>query len=520
MFGQDAQFIKRLETISNMNLIYAETYLDWSKKFKDIRDVVDAEAQAASNSLSDKLSDRRYKELKAEIPEAKRIIGDYESKVDALDASLHNKFRDEDECRQLVSGQKEAFRSVKQDYYSIQSDMSLLTDTFDAFFRKLDSLFESADQDIDNARYAEAKTTLLARIAPVISQISKVLKTLPNICLQIQSVIPDKLSSLESHYEELTAQGYPLYHLLTKTTATEMRSELLDIASKVKSFELAGVEEELDQMLQRLDSFNEAFDKEKRAREVFEKECNGIVESEKGLEQSFISLCHAWPKIKTIYFLGGDDQAKVDEIQKLINKAGASKRSLDACRHSLTQQPYSILVERMYSLRDQASDASLAMNSFQEYLKSLKSDSEAAALALKTYTLRLRDAEKLIHDINLEAVTKKYAPSLEAIYVTLDSLKEDLRKDPLNPSPIDVKKVKADLSALTSSGDLLFSDLLSMSEELSRAENSIVFANRHRSLSAEVNSALVQAEALFYKGEFKAAYDIAEKSSAPFKEDE
>jgi hypothetical protein len=64
LFGQDSQYIKRLETISSMNLVYVQQFMDWNKRFKDVRDVSDASAQAAVNSLKDLMGERKYKELK------------------------------------------------------------------------------------------------------------------------------------------------------------------------------------------------------------------------------------------------------------------------------------------------------------------------------------------------------------------------------------------------------------------------------------------------------------------------
>jgi septation ring formation regulator EzrA len=514
LFGQDSQYIKRLETISSMNLIYVQQFLDWNKRFKDVRDVSDASAQAAVNTLKDMVGERKYKELKQMLPTARKTIEEYETQVDALSENLKNKFRDEEDCRTLALEKKEKYRKVKQDYYAHQSDLTLVVSTFDLLFRKLDGNLEEADQDIENARYLDAKTLLSDKVGPVVEQVGKILQVLPNICLLISSVIPDKLASLSSHYDEMIQGGYPLHHILLRSDMDAMAQELKRLSQRVQGLDLTGVQDELDGMQKQIDAYLAGFDKEKEARTIFEKEKDGIYSDETALENGFINLCHALPKIRTIYLLGADDQTQLDAIQNTINKAGASKRSLDTYVHSATKQPYSILVEKMHTLRDQASDASKSIASFQAYLTSLKNDSDSANAALKVYSARLRQAEKAVREINLDSVSNIYLPQIQALYGTIDLLSCDL-----SSLPIDVKKVDSDLSELKSKGDALIDAVGNAVKEMNAAETMMVQANRHRSSSGEVDAALVQAESLFYAGNFHQAYELANSAIKNLKED-
>lgn len=427
LFGQDSQYIKRLETISSMNLVYVQQYMDWNKRFKDVRDVSDASAQAAVNQLKDLLSERRYKDLKALLPSSRRTIDEYENQVDTLSENLKNKFRDEEECRSLSLEQKEAYRQVKQEYYAHQNDLSLVVGTFDLLFRRLDSFFDEAEQDIENARYADGKAILTGKIAPVLNQVGVVLRELPNICVQISSLLPDKLVSLSNHYEEMITGGYPLHHILLKGDMDAMSNKLTSLGEKVKGLQLQGVSAELDEMTKQIDGYLEAFEKEKEARVIFERDQRGVYDKENGLENSFINLCHALPKVKSIYLIGSEDQAKLDAIQNTINKAGASKRSLDTYVHSSTKQPYSILVDKMKTLDTQADDTIKQINDFQAYLVSLKNDSETANAALSVYYAKAKEAERVIRDVKLDVLTDKFNPLLEQLYGLIDTLAACLR---------------------------------------------------------------------------------------------
>jgi septation ring formation regulator len=504
LLGQDYNYVKRLETIASLNLTYVQEYTLWNKRFVDIRDVADATAQSSINTLKDLLSDRRFHELKQVLPKSKAAIDTYEAQVVALDDNLKKKFQDEEDCKQLAFDEKEALRKAKQDYYNKQPDLSIVTGTFDTIFQKLDGLFSAADQSIDNAQYLDAKTIITNQISPVTKQVAKVLQILPAICTQIQSVLPDKLSSLSAHYEELTHDGYPLNQILLPSDISEMENELSALSKRVSGLNLAGVSEALDAMSKKIDDYNFRFDKEKEARAIFEKEVDEAYKKENGVELDFVSLCHSLPKVREIYAIGAVQQANIDEISKTVNQAGASKRSLDTYIHSGTRQPYTLLVEKMHLLRDQAEQAQKLIDSFKAYLGSLKTDSEAAYKALPLFYSRLKRAEKSIRDINLEAVSAKFNPRVDECFAIIGNLDKDLQH-----MPIDVEKVDKDIHELSEKGDSLFADLDTAQADLTSAENAIVFANRFRGSGADVNNLVSQSEGLFYAGDFVKSYEGA-----------
>ena len=58
LIGQDAQYVKRLEIISRTNLLYVDIHTKFLKKFKDIRNKNDGDAQLGINSLRDFIDEK------------------------------------------------------------------------------------------------------------------------------------------------------------------------------------------------------------------------------------------------------------------------------------------------------------------------------------------------------------------------------------------------------------------------------------------------------------------------------
>lgn len=501
LFGQDSQYIKRIEMISLTNLLYVNTHMTFNRRFKEIRDKSDSSSQTAINHLKDLVADRDYKALKEALPAAKATLEQYEEQVNGLNTDLTAVVRPEEECRQQSLQLKENLRKIKQDYYVKQADLSLVSGSFDAIFRKIDDKFVEYETYVESAQYDEAKA-MLPQLSEVIVQLSKALLETPNICVTIQSVIPDKLLSLENRYEEMVRAGYPLHHLMTRTSIEDMRRQLEDITKRVRQFDLRSIQEELDGILAQIDEFFDLFEKEKDARVTFDSECEGIYASAANVDKQYIRLCNALPDVRKIFVIPGEEQAKIDNIKVFINKAGATKRQLDTFIHSGTKQPYSMLVSKMHALRDDAEQANSSIEDFSRYLFSLKSDSESALKTIGDYFSRIKDAEEILAKINLPSVEVKYRPKFEEFYQYIDEIYETLSN-----TPIDVLKVDDVVASLRLEADSTLGALQRDYEQMGLADSAILFANRDRPHIGEINNTLTQTESFYFSGDFKRAYD-------------
>lgn len=499
LFGQCQTHMKRIESISNYNLEYIPIHQTFTRRAKEIREKSDATAQLEINKLKDMISERDYKRLKAEFPNASQVIARYEEDVESLSRDLSSVVRPEEECRAASLLEKEKLRKVKQDYYVKQADLSLVSSTFDDAFAKIEDVFKEFEDYVESAHYDEAKK-LLPNIGAVIDALNKILLIMPNLCLTIQSMIPEKLSSLQNRYEELLKAGYPLHHLITNSSIQDMQNQLKDITSRVKKFEVSGVQQELDGILARIDDYLNSFEKEKDARVTFDSECDGIYKEESKVEKRYIRLCNSLSDVRKIYVIPSSEQEKIDEIKKLINVSGAAKRTLDTLIHSGSRQPFTLLVERMYTLRDDAMRASNAIEDFNRYLLTLKADSEEASRSLYTYDTRLRDAEYSLSRISVPAFCEPMEERINALFGVIDQIKSKLSM------PIDVVAVNELVNQLKSEGDAVIREVANGLQNCVLTEAALKFANRSRGANPEFNARIVQVEGLYFAGQFATAY--------------
>lgn len=502
LFGDIQRYITRLKAISELNLLYVDQFTKWQMKFKDVRDGGDANAQGVANSLSDALEARHWKEIKMFLPKAKKEIQEYADNVEGLRKDLIQVFSAEDEVVKIALQKKEKYRAIKQKYFSEADDLALISDSMNTLFKKIDGDILRADEQKDKALYQESKDSYINKVDDLLNKIDKLLDVLPKVCLELTSVLPDKISSLRNRYQKMMNEGYPLTHILSTREIDGMEESIRKMVENVKVLNNNGVSKNIETIRLRIETYNNQFDKEEEARKTFESRYETIYREENQVHQNFVNLSNGLDTIKTYYLLGAEDLAKFKEISQSINSVSSSKTLLDNYVHSNSAQLFTVLVEKMNNLDEMVTKAKGELSSFEDYLHSLKKDSEQASQLIKEYYEKNRQAESDIRLLNVETLNKRFSPRFKEVYDLIDTLYADIVKMPIN-----VKKVNDGANSLKNKGDSLFADVETVKKDLANSERAIVHANRYRNNDTATDQLVSQAEAMFFNASYKEAYN-------------
>ena len=512
LIGQDAQYVRRLEIIARTNLIYIEIHTKFLKKFKEVRDKHDAKAQSTINHLKDLRDEKglNAKRLKEEIIDAKALIDAFDCEVNDLNSELLSVVKPEEDCRQISLTHKERFRRIKQEYFAKQNNLSLVSESFEQTFGLIDSLFDQFDKLVECANYDDANL-MLPKIDKILDEISNDMSKLPNLCTMVTTYIPDKISSLENAFEIMQRDHFPLEHLCVKSAIREMKDEVNVYTTKIKRFDLKNVDEELNNIVSRIDEFITLFDDEKKARQEFESNNESIYSMVTTIERRFIKLCNTIPEVQKIYVVNDVQQTNINNIHNSINRLGALKRSLDTYIHSATKQPYSMLVSKMRELKTASDEVIASMDDFMKYIASLKNDSEEAFKRIYEGFYKVKEIERTLRKIDIEKIDAKYHEVVEQYYDYLKEVNVLLKTKPIN-----VEKINNDIVEMTKIENEYFGKGLigSTYNMMVLATNSIVYANRDRGNFADINDLINQAENMYYEGEFEQSYRVSGSSLA------
>ena len=503
LIGQDSQYIHRLEIISRTNLLYVDKHEKFSRRFKEIYENDDKFAESMIRQLNALINNKQYKNIKSVISDAKKAMSTFEDKVNTLDNDLYILIKPEEDSRQSILKLKENYRRVKQTFYANSSDLDLVSSSINQVFDKLDQMFIDFETHIESAEYDEAQA-LLPTIGKVVTALESALSQLPNLCILVNTVIPEKISELKKNYEEVEAQGLPLYNLSFSVRLGEWNNDLQIIRTRLTKLEITNIMEALDALQSEVEEVQYQLNGEQADKKYFEENNQVIYNKVIELEKVFLRICSLLPDVDKTYVVTDEKKATVEELKQTMNNLGTVKQSLDNYVHSSLKQPFSSLRSKLDELSEQYEKAKEGIDNFKSYVDFLKSSSEEAYTLVFVYYYRLKQVESLLREIALPLFSEQYKARIEDCYDLLNEIDKAVKVQ-----PIAVDEINEKVAALKSSANALFDEVENKFREMQLAESAVVYANRDRNHQEDVHQQLCQLEESFYRGEFVKVYHDA-----------
>ena len=500
LVGQDSQYIHHLEIVSRTNLLYVEKYNTYSKKFKEVFDNDDKFAESMIKQLNSLVASGQYKNIKMVIADAKKAIAMFEEAVNSLDAELYEIVRPEEEARQAILKLKEDYRRVKQIFYSNSTDLELVAQSFNKIFEKLDTSFVEFEKHIESAEYEEANE-LLPTITKVIQALETALSDLPNLCILVESVLPEKIETLQNEYNQVEKTGVPLFNLSFKHRVESWNKTLEELRKALVGLSTAGVMNKINALTEDIEYTRSLLNGEVDDKTIFEDAADKLYKAAINLEKEYLKICSLMPEVEKIYVIPNEQREHMEDLRVAMSNMGGSKRTLDNYIHSGTKQPYSILRKKLDDLQNDYNTAEKDVNDFKAYVDSLKNSCEEAYSLIFVYYYRCKQAEATLREIDIETIEKQYSEDFNNCYDLLNTIDGYLKVQ-----PIDVLAVNEKVEQLKSIANRLFDEIDNKQREQQLAESAVVYVNRDRKHQTDVHRQLTKLEETFYTGEFVKVY--------------
>ncbi len=503
LIGQDSQYIHRLEIISRTNLLYVDKHEKFSRRFKEIYENDDKFAESMLKQLNALISNKQFKNIKTVISDSKKAMKTFEDKVNALDNDLYTLIKPEEDSRQSILKLKENYRRVKQTFYANSSDLDLVSSSINQVFDKLDQMFVEFETHIESAEYDDAQA-LLPTIGKVVSALESALSQLPNLCILVNTVVPEKIVDIKRDYDELEQKGLPLYNLSFQTKINEWNNDLAIIRTRLTKLQIANIMESLDGLQSEIEEMRDLLNKEKSDKEFFEENNQIIYQNVIDLEKAFLKICALLPEIYRTYIVTDERKEKVEQLKQTMNTLGTIKQSLDNYVHSSLKQPFSTLKGKLDELSAQYELAKEGIEEFKQYIEFLKTSSEEAYTLVFVYYYRLKQVEGLLREIAIPEFSEPYTIRIEDCYDLLNQIDKAIKIQ-----PIAVDQINDMVSTLKNNANAVFEEIENKFREMQLAESAVVYANRDRNHQDDVHQQLTALESEFYQGEFVKVYHEA-----------
>ena len=498
--GEVQESFLRLEKISKQNLEYYNYYENLKIVYASIENEVYPKAKGGMDSLFITVKEHNNKQFNLLYPATKTTIELFSDSVQSLIMQLQKIMQPEEETKQRIVQVKELMRLLRTEYFNRVQSLGLVESQFNTLLKNLDDMMINVDQKMDAGEYDEILISI-NKMSKVTQKVLSLLDKLPKICSLIQTVVPEKLVKLVDDVEILVKQGYPLHHLLIKDTINKAKDELEHCRTRLNNFDIGDMENQLLAINERLNQFYPLFEKEKLAKEIFDKDYEVMYAKVNQVEKTFSKLNAQLPRTKKIYVLEDAKLKDVENITTIISQLNLTKRGLDTLVLSSTKQPYSLQVDKIELLKRDSEKAEILLDNFHQYITSLKNMSEEAYLSINRYYLMFKEAEKSLFDSQIPFLVEQYQPQCTLYYQRLK-----LIVDTLSLMPINMNIIQENLQLIETDGETLIKQMQVTVSLAKETEKLLVQANKDRHRTTEHQRIMMLAEQAFFEGKFEKAH--------------
>ncbi len=491
--------LNKVEALVN-NEKMEETYEDWQRRFKEIKDKEVPKITDALIEIEDCFNERDYKTLSDKIAKAELEIFYVKTKANFLLDEIKEITLSEERNRETITKLKTKYREIITKYNKNKNDYKEVCAPLELQFENVDKLFAAFEVAMEANSYEEVGK-IVKGIDDLIGNLGVVIEEAPTIILMGKNLIPNKMKDVKAISDRMINEGYNLDYLNLDYNIEESDKKIQNVFAKLNVLNVEDSIFELKTILGYFDNIYNDFDKEKQARKIFNEYIRKILVKANKLEKINNGLYRKLDIIKYSYDLT-DDDVKIIEIikQELIAIKKDYNEIVDAHRNK--SFAYTRLGKEMERLNVRLSKTEEKLDGALKSLGSMEEDEQRAHEQLEEIKDILKKAKTRIGSYKLPVIPNNYYVQLSEANVAIKEMIKEMNKKPVSIKTLNIR--------VDTARDLVLK-LYNTSNEIVKtaamAEVAIVYGNRYRPVNKNLDMEITRAEDLFFKGEFKKALE-------------
>ena len=491
--------LNKVEALVN-NEKMQETYDDWQRRFKDIKDIDIPKITDALIEIEDCYNEKEYKVLDDKIAKVELEIFYVKTKSNFLLDEIKGITLSEEKNRETITKLKSKYREIISKYNNNKTDYKEVGAPLELQFENVDKLFAAFEIAMEENSYEEVGK-IVKGIDDLIGNLGLVIEEAPTIILMGKNLIPSKIADIQSVSERMTSEGYNLDYLNLEYNIPEAEKKIQDVFARLNVLNIEDSILILRTILDYFDGIYNNFDDEKKAKILFEEYIRKILVKANKLEKVNNGLYKKVDQIKYSYDLT-DDDVKVIEVvkQEIIAIKHDYDELVEASRsksfaYTRLQKEMEALSRRLNKTEDKLTEALKTLGSLEE-------DETRAREQLEEIKDIMKRSKDKISSYNLPIIPKIYYIQRDEANVAIKEVIKELEKQPVSIKTLNIRVDTARDLALK-----VYNTANELVKTAMMVEMAIVYGNRYRPLNRNLDNDLDNAEELFYSGEYKKALE-------------
>ena len=483
-----------------------EKYNQWRDKFEVIKNDRLSVIDDMLIDLDLYIDKRDYKSFGYRVAKTEIELYKIRESAERLLEEIKDITLSEEKYRSIVTKLKTKYRMLNREFNDHRELYGFMQESIEMQLENIEKRFLDFEKVMEINDYGEV-VHICKALDNMIDHMDVLIKELPDVLLMIDKVIPNRMREVEVTYKDMVDKGYVLDYLNLEYNIEESNKNIEGIVDKVKMINLEGCMFDLKTILEYYDSIFIDFEKERLSRKVYEETLNDFTKKLEKINKAVSDVYDQIDDIKNMYDLNDDDINIIHEVNKVLvvinddYKKLVQKDEAKSCPYSKLNEELESLLTRLNEMEDE----------FEKALKSLGNmydDEVRAREQLDEIQVFLKSCKNMMRSCKLPIITDNY-------FVQLDEANEAIREviKELEKKPIVIKILNTRVDTARDLVLKLYNTTNEMIKNANLAELAIMYANRYRSIYNDIEQSLDDAEKMFFRGNYKEAYELVVNST-------
>ena len=493
--------LNKIESFLN-NEALSEKYDEWRERLENIKE---KQIPYINNMLIEadySLSKMDYRGAMYKIAKLEMEMYKVKSNSEVLLSEVKKVTDSEAENRKKITNLKAKYRDLYNRFNDTIKDFDGVAKYINLQFENISKRFEMFEKFMDKNDYLEA-SSIVGSIKDMLDHMTVLIEEVPDIVLLALNILPKRIDELLKIYHKMEEEKYPLDYLNIEYNVEEANKKIRDIVDRLKILNIEDSLFELKVLMEYFDGVFKDLDKEKANRLTYEDLNKNFKNKLDAVNNLVSNVCSQIDEIKDLYDLSSNDIKLLGDLKGSLNTLN-NDYNLLMTHTSNNTFAYSKLIEEIESLADRLIAIEDRLDNSLNAIGSMKDDEVRARQQLEEVKIILKDAKYKMRDYDFPAIPDTYY--IESSEAT-EAIKEIIIE--LNKKPINIATLNTRVDTARDLVLKLYAKTKEMVKNAKLAETAIVYGNRYRPLDSNLDKSLLNAEILFFKGEYNKSLEIS-----------
>lgn len=452
-------------------------------------------------NAEDNILTGKRRQGKTILKEIEMLYSTTNQTVNDLNNELENMLQDETRLRDDINFLKNEFRIIRQDYTSKANILAIASPSIEQKIDDIELKFNSFEEWMFASEYSNAQHEFL-EIQKDSTALDSALKTLPSHIEKANGIIPHLVDEISKNFQSLNEKGVFLGHLEVSKNINLITDHLKEDINNIKQLNIEESSLRLDESIKRLQQLQTQMHKEDKAFDLVEGFKATSFSQQQMVSDELMSLNNSLEELNSRF---GFSQLS-DAIPKHLEANNLLKKKAASLVYKLENEklPYTTLLVEFNEFNQDVSHLQQEVQEANRLVHSATQDEARAENQLLKLNLLMNDIKTKIEARHLPHISETYDGDVTKANQMIFQIKKILSQNPLN-----INLLNTSVHETIDYIYRLYNNVNNLVGTVDMVENAIVYANKYRSSSPELDSELTRAEISFRNGEYTYALTTA-----------